>query len=294
MITVEIPVPPFSRIPLGPLTIHCYALCIIAGILAGSSLASRRWRARGGDDATLERAILFGVVFGIVGARLYHVVTDHQLYFGLGRNPWDALAIWNGGLGIWGGVALGALGAWLAVRGRGVRFWALADAVAPGVLLAQAIGRLGNWFNQELYGRPLQAWWAVRIDPDHRLARYADVATYHPTFAYEMVWNLVGVALLLWLDRRLGLGRGKVFWSYVAYYTAGRTWIEHLRIDTVSIVGGFRLNEYTSWIVFATSIVILLWLCWARPGREERAQDSMVEGGTPQAGDTEVGDDDDH
>ena len=256
--------------------LRAYALCIIAGIIAALAISSRRWQARGGNPESLEMAVVVGVPFGIVGARLYHVITDYQLYFGPGRNPVDALKIWNGGLGIWGAVALGALGGYLVARRRQIRFPALLDTVAPGLVVAQAIGRLGNWFNQELFGRPTTLPWALEIDAAHRPAGFEQFTTFHPTFLYELGWNLGVAAVLIWADRRFRLGHGKVFALYVVLYTAGRFWIEALRIDTVNEIGGFRLNNYTSLIVFVAALAWLLWLVKFRPGRE-----SVVEGPEP-------------
>ncbi|SJN32595.1 Prolipoprotein diacylglyceryl transferase [Luteococcus japonicus LSP_Lj1] len=256
----SIPSPGWSAFHLGPLTIHAYALCILAGIVAGWSLAVRRFTARGGDRDHFEEIIGASVLAGIVGARLYHVITDHQLYFGAGRRPMEALYIWNGGLGIWGGVALGGITAWLLCRRKGVDFSVLADAGAPGLILAQAIGRLGNWFNQELFGRPTTRPWGLEIDAVHRPDGFEQFATFHPTFAYEMLWNLAGVAFLLWAERRFRLAHGRVFALYVAYYCAGRLWIEHLRIDPVNTAAGFRLNEYTSVIVLLCAVIVFMLL----------------------------------
>jgi prolipoprotein diacylglyceryl transferase len=253
--------------------IRAYALCIIAGIVVGMIIAGRRWRARGGSPDTLELVIAVAVPCGIVGARLYHVITDYQLYFGPGRDPLDALRIWNGGLGIWGAVAAGVLGGYLVARRRQVRFPALLDAVAPGLAVAQAIGRLGNWFNSELFGRPTTLPWGLEIDASHRPTGYEQDATFHPTFLYELLWNLGVAGVLVWADRRWKLGHGKVFALYVVLYTAGRFWIEALRIDAVNEIGGFRLNNYTSLIVFVLGLVWLLWLIKNRPGRE-----NVVEG----------------
>ena len=265
---LSIPSPAQGVWYLGPLPVRAYALCIIAGIVVGLVIASRRWRARGGTTDALESIVVVAVPLGIVGARIYHVITDYELYFGPGRNPVDALKIWHGGLGIWGGVALGALGGWLVARRRGVRFAALLDAAAPGIVVAQGIGRLGNWFNQELFGRPTTLPWGLEIAPRFRPEGYAAYATFHPTFAYELIWDF-GVALVLvWLDRRFRLGHGKVFTLYVLLYTAGRFWIEALRIDTVNTIGGFRLNNYTSLIVFVGALLVLVWLVRRRPGRE--------------------------
>ncbi|MGI8458374.1 MAG: prolipoprotein diacylglyceryl transferase [Propionibacteriaceae bacterium] len=263
-----IPSPPTGVWQLGPLPIRAYALCIIAGIVVATLITTRRWVARGGRPDTVESVIVVAIPFGIVGARLYHVITDYELYFGPGRHPIDALKIWNGGLGIWGAVALGALGGWLMARRRGIRFPAFLDAVAPGIVLAQGIGRLGNWFNQELFGRPTTLPWALEIDERHRPDGYTQFATFHPTFLYELVWDVGVFVVLIVLDRRFRLGHGKVFALYVMLYTAGRFWIEALRIDTVNEIGGFRLNNYTSVIVFVAAVAVFGWLVRHRPGRE--------------------------
>ena len=263
--------------------IRAYALCIIAGIIVGGMIASRRWRARGGTADTLELVIAVAIPCGIVGARLYHVITDYQLYFGPGRDAINALKIWHGGLGIWGAVAGGVLGGYLVARRRQVRFPAMLDAVAPGLAVAQAIGRLGNWFNQELFGRPTTLPWGLEIDAQNRPVGYEDFATFHPTFLYELLWNLGVAGVLVWADRRWRLGHGKVFALYVMLYTAGRFWIEALRIDTVNEIGGFRLNNYTSLIVFVVALVWFIWLVRNRPGRE-----AVVEG--PQPSGVPVGD----
>ncbi|MBA3530188.1 MAG: prolipoprotein diacylglyceryl transferase [Propionibacteriaceae bacterium] len=263
--------------------LRAYALCIIAGIVAGMIISNRRWRARGGTADSLETALVVAIPFGIVGARLYHVITDYELYFGPGRDPLDALKIWNGGLGIWGAVALGALGAYLVARRRKMKFPAVLDTLAPGLVIAQAIGRLGNWFNQELFGRPTTLPWGLEIAPANRPTGYEQFATFHPTFAYEMVWNLGVAAVLIWADRRFRLGHGKVFALYVVLYTAGRFWIEALRIDRVNEIGGFRLNNYTSAIVFVAALVWLLWLVKNRPGRESPVEDAEPRAGSPVA-----------
>jgi prolipoprotein diacylglyceryl transferase len=197
------------------------------------------------------------------------VITDYQLYFGAGRNPVDALKIWQGGLGVWGAVAGGVLGAYLVARRRRIVFPALLDAAAPAIVVAQAIGRLGNWFNQELFGRPTSLPWSLQIDPAFRPLGYAQYPTFHPTFLYEMVWNLLVAVALVLLDRKFRLGHGKVFALYVIFYTLGRFWIEALRIDQVNEIGGFRLNNYTSLIVFLAALGWFLWLVKNRPGREE-------------------------
>jgi prolipoprotein diacylglyceryl transferase len=213
------------------------------------------------------------VPFGIVGGRLYHVITDYGNYFGEGKEPITALYIWQGGLGIWGAVALGALGAWIGARKAGIKFLPMADALAPGILVAQAIGRWGNWFNQELFGKPTDLPWALEIpDVANRPAGYEQFATFHPTFLYECLWNLAVAALIIWADRRFRLGHGRVFALYVAGYCAGRGWIEYLRIDPVQgdDVFGLRLNVWTSIVLFLLAVAFFLWSSRRHPGREER------------------------
>jgi prolipoprotein diacylglyceryl transferase len=273
---LSIPSPSTNIWYIGAFPLRAYALCIIAGIIVALIIATRRWQARGGTADSMELMVVVGVPFGILGARLYHVITDYQLYFGPGRQPLDALKIWQGGLGVWGAIAFGILGGYLVARRRKIAFPAVLDAIAPAILVAQAIGRLGNWFNQELFGRPTTLPWGVEIASDYRPAGYAQFATFHPTFLYEMLWNLAAAVLLVWLDRRFRLGHGKVFALYVMLYCAGRFWIEALRIDTVNEIGGFRLNNYTALIGFVVALVSLIWLIRNRPGREE-----IVEGIEP-------------
>jgi prolipoprotein diacylglyceryl transferase len=258
---------------LGPLPIRGYALCIIAGIIAAVWIGERRWVARGGKAGEISDLALWMVPFGLVGGRLYHVITDHDLYFGEGRHPIDALKVWNGGLGIWGALALGAVGAIIGARVMGIRVVPMLDALAPGVLIGQAFGRWGNWFNQELFGKPTDLPWALEIDPLHRPSGYERFATFHPTFLYESLWCLAAFGVLLLLDRRFKLGHGKMVALYVMFYTFGRGWIETLRIDPVEMsdVGGLRLNVWTSIIAFTVAAAFLLWAS-RRPafsGREE-------------------------
>jgi len=266
---LSIPSPSTNVWYIGAFPLRAYALCIIAGIIVAMIIATRRWKARGGTADSMELMVVVGVPFGIVGARLYHVITDYELYFAPGRHPLNALKIWQGGLGIWGAIAFGLLGGYLVARRRRIAFPAVLDAIAPAILVAQAIGRLGNYFNQELFGRPTTLPWALEIAPQYRPEGYAQFTTFHPTFAYEMVWNLIAAALLVWLDRRFRLGHGKVFALYVLLYTGGRFWIEALRIDTVNEIAGFRLNNYTALIGFIAALVWLIWLIRNRPGREE-------------------------
>ena len=257
---------------LGPIPLRAYAFCIIAGVVLAVWLGERRWVARGGVQGTVLDVAGISVPFGLIGGRLYHVITSPQAYFGEGGRPLEAFAVWKGGLGIWGAILLGTVAAWVACRRRGVRFAPFADALAPGVVLAQAVGRFGNWFNQELYGRPTTLPWALEIDPAHRPAATPDVGLYHPTFAYEALWNVGVAALCLWADRRFKLGGGRVFALYVAGYTVGRFWIEMLRVDPANTVLGLRLNVVTSVVVFLGAVLFLVLRRGA--GREDVVQET--------------------
>jgi prolipoprotein diacylglyceryl transferase len=259
---------------LGPVPIRGYALCIILGIVVAIWLGERRWVARGGKAGEVSDLAMWMVPFGLIGGRLYHVVTDWELYFGEGKSPVTALYVWRGGLGIWGAIALGIVGLWIGARLRGIKLLPMLDALAPGVLVAQAIGRWGNWFNQELYGRPTDLPWGLEIDVAHRPVQYLDVATFHPAFLYECLWNLGAFALLIWLDRRFRLGHGRVVALYVVFYTAGRGWIENLRIDDVQMddVLGLRLNVWTSIVLFVLAALFFLWSARRHPGREEQVR----------------------
>lgn len=251
-----IPSPASPYLNLGPLMLHWYSIMVILGLVAGVVIGEWRWRSRGAPGTVVDVAVL-AVPFGIVGGRLYHVLTSWQLYFGPGRNPVAALYVWQGGLGIWGAVAGGALGAWIALRRRNIEFAGFADAVAPAVLVGQAIGRVGCWFNQELYGRPTDLPWGLVIDPAHRPADTPLADTYHPVFAYEASWDLLAVGVILWAERRFGLDRGRVFALYIAAYTAGRGWIEMLRVDPANQILGMRLNVWTSALLFTAAVAFL-------------------------------------
>ena len=250
--------------------IRAYALFIVVGILVAVWLGDRRWVARGGERGTIGDVALWAVPFGIVGGRLYHVLSDNQLYFGdNGAGLAAAFRIWDGGLGIWGAVLGGALGAWIAVRRKGIPLPPLGDAIAPGLVLAQAIGRFGNYFNQELFGAPTEVPWGLEIDLANRPVGYEAFETFHPTFLYESLWNLgVFVALLL-ADRTFRMGHGRVFALYVALYCLGRVWIESLRIDAANQILGLRLNVWTSIIVGLGAVIYLIISSRMRPGRED-------------------------
>lgn len=278
MIPATLPSPTVAVLELGPLTIHAYALCILVGIGAAIWMGDRRMRERGGEEGLVLDVAMWAVPFGIVGGRLYHVITTPQPYFGEGGSPVEALKIWQGGLGIWGAVALGALGAWIGTRREGVSFLAFADAVAPGVLVAQAIGRWGNWFNNEIYGGPSDLPWAVRIhDWDAGAGRAAvDAAgdpvvlgTFHPTFLYESLFLLVLAIVILVVDRRRRLAPGQVLGLYVAGYPLGRIVIETMRTDAANTILGLRVNIWTSIVVFVLGVVIYT-VCGRRRAAGER------------------------
>jgi prolipoprotein diacylglyceryl transferase len=272
LITVlSIPSPSQGTWEIGPLPLRGYALCIIAGIIVAIWIGERRWVARGGTVGEVADLAVWAVPFGLVGGRLYHVMTDWQLYFGEDKNPVTALYIWRGGLGVWGAIAMGALGVVIGARLRGIRLLPVLDAMAPGVLIAQAMGRWGNWFNQELFGRPTDLPWALEIDEAHRPSGYLDSATFHPTFLYEFLWCVAAFAVVVWADRRFRLGHGRVLALYVMTYTLGRFWIEGLRIDDVQLsdVFGLRFNEWTSIVLFLLAGAYFVWARKFRPGREE-------------------------
>ncbi|ARQ71311.1 prolipoprotein diacylglyceryl transferase [Streptomyces marincola] len=265
-ILAAFPSPSESGIDLGPRELRYYALCIIIGVFVAIWLGGRRWVKRGGRPGTVADIAVWAVPFGLIGARIYHVVTDYQLYFGDGRDWVDAFRIWDGGIGIWGAVAGGAVGAWIACRRRGIALPPMADAIAPGIAFAQAIGRWGNWFNQELYGRATDVPWAVEIDNG------LDNGTFHPTFLYESLWCVGVGVLVIWADRRFRLGHGRAFALYVAGYTAGRFWIEYLRIDEAHEFLGLRLNNWTSLVVFLAAVAYFVISARRAPGREEQVE----------------------
>lgn len=252
---------------LGPLPLRAYALCILLGIVVAVWWTQKRLEARGGQPGQVLDVAMWAVPAGIVGARLYHVISSYQPYFGPGGHPIDALKIWQGGLGIWGGVAVGALGAWYACRRYGVDVRALADSVAPPLLVAQAIGRFGNWFNNELYGAPTDLPWGLQIHQWDAAAGQAVrdasghavvLGTYHPTFLYEAIWCVLAAGVLLLIERRTRQPRGALMAWYLMLYTLGRGVIENVRIDEANHILGLRLNVWTSVLVFAAGLVLLL------------------------------------
>lgn len=270
MVRASIPSPSSGVLHLGFFPLRAYALCILVGIVVCVWWADRRMVAKGYPKGVVYDIAVWAVPFGIVGGRLYHVITDNQLYFRDGRDPVQSLEIWRGGLGIWGAIALGALGAWIGAKRHRVpiRFSDLADSLGPTIPIAQALGRFGNYFNQELYGRPSTLPWALKIDPAHREPRYANVATYQPTFLYEAIWDVGVAGLVIWAERRFKLGAGRAFALYVAAYCVGRGWIEYLRIDEAHRYLGLRLNDYTSLALFLFAVAYM-WV--KRPARSSHA-----------------------
>jgi prolipoprotein diacylglyceryl transferase len=265
-VLAAIPSPTQGVWELGPLPLRAYALCIVAGIIAAILITEKRWVARGGAPGDVLDIAVWAVPFGIVGGRLYHVISSPRPYFGEGGDPMRAFAIWEGGLGIWGAIALGGVGAWIACRRRGIPLPAFADALAPGLLVAQAIGRLGNWFNNELYGGPTDLPWALKIYEWDGGRAVLDASgqpvllgTFHPTFLYELLWNLAAAVLVIWADRRFRLGHGRAFALYVASYCLGRLWVELLRTDPAETFFGVRLNVFTSIVVGLAAVAYMVW-----------------------------------
>ena len=281
MLPTYFPSPPRGVWHLWIFPIRAYALFIIIGIVAALVIGDRRWVTRGGQRGVIYDIALWAVPFGLVGGRLYHLATDWRTYWGPGgAGFWAALRIWDGGLGIWGAVALGGVGAWIGCRRRGIPLPAFGDAIAPGIILAQAIGRLGNYFNQELYGRETTVPWGLEIFYRRDPSGYIDphsldgVSTgqvayvVQPTFLYELIWNLLVFVVLIYVDRRFKLGHGRLFALYVAGYCVGRFGVELMRNDTATQIAGIRINVFTSTFVFIGAVVYII---LAPKGREDPA-----------------------
>lgn len=250
--------------------IRAYALCILTGILVATWLTRKRYQAAGGNGEVILDALVVVILCGIIGGRAYHVITDADQYFCTDCNPLDVFAITNGGLGIWGAVALGTLGVWLLLRRKGLDFGTFADAAAPGLILAQAIGRFGNYFNQELYGAPTTVPWGLEIYKrvndqgvvDQLTGRSTGevLAVVHPTFLYEAIWNVLVCLVLIWAGKRFHLVGGRVFALYVAGYCAGRFIIELMRTDTATLILGLRVNTWTSGVLFVAAVMVFVYL----------------------------------
>lgn len=279
--TLEIPV------PWGTLNIQMYALCILVGIIVATIVTSRRLTKRGAEPGIVLDVVLWAVPLGIIGARLYHVFTHPDDYFA-GQELWRILAIWEGGNAIYGSLIGGAIGVIIACRITGLRFWSFADALAPGLLLAQAIGRLGNWFNHELFGWPTDLPWGLEIESGNPAfpAGLEDGTLFHPTFLYEIVWNVAGVVALLALERFFRLRWGMMFGAYLIWYGTGRAVFETIRVDPSEMFLGIRSNVWASFLAIIIGVVIILVQrrrhpgiepSVYRPGREWKPADAEVD-----------------
>lgn len=248
----SIPTPSFNAVDVGPFTLHMYAICILLGIFIAIAMGRLRYAARGGNPDDINEVAAYAIPAGIIGGRIYHVITTPELYFGSTGTFSNAFKIWEGGLGIWGAISLGALVAYLVFRVKNfsLSFAQFADALAPGILIAQGVGRFGNWFNGELYGSPTNLPWGLSIPGTGQ--------TYHPTFLYEALWCFIGAALLIRVGKSRALAPGKTFLRYILIYTAGRFWIELLRIDAAHTFWGVRLNNWVGGAVFAATLYFYL------------------------------------
>ena len=256
-VLASIPSPDNGVIDVGPLPLHAYGLLLAIGVLVAAWIAERRWVARGFDGKTFNDMAVWIVVGGIVGARVYHVISDYQLF----TDDWlRAFQIWKGGLSIWGVLAGGVIAVIVMTRVKHVETLPLMDCIAPGLLAAQAIGRWGNYFNQELFGEPTDLPWALEISPANRPAGYLDVATFHPTFLYESIYCLFLLGVLLLVERRVRLRKGQMFALYLATYTFGRFFFEHLRVDPANEIFGIRINSWVSAIVCVLAAAWFVWL----------------------------------
>lgn len=270
MTLAYIPSPSISQFTIGPVTIHIYALCMLAGIVAAVAITSRRWSRHGGDFDQILDIALCAVPAGIIGARIYHIITTPERFFGPDGDWVEMFRIWHGGLGIWGAILLGGLAAWGWCRHKHYPVDLLVDSVAPALLVAQAIGRLGNWFNQELYGAPTTLPWGLKLNTAGTAIGSGEKCysgttcptgtLFQPTFLYEMIWNLIGAALLVWLGRRAAayLKAGSLFTVYVMWYTLGRGWIETLRIDYAHEFLGVRINVWVAMMVFVLGAIAFI------------------------------------
>ncbi|GIF68014.1 prolipoprotein diacylglyceryl transferase [Asanoa ishikariensis] len=266
MTLAAIPSPTHAVWQIGPVPIRAYALCIILGIILAAVVTEHRLRARGAHKWAVLDVAVWAVPFGIIGARIYHVITSPGAYFGEGGDPLEAFMVWKGGLGIWGAVAGGAVGALFAARQLGMPLTVVADTLAPGLPLAQAVGRLGNWFNNELYGRQTTLPWGLQVHEMDSAGQPTLVdgepvlrpGLYQPTFLYELVWNVLVAGVVLWLDRKFKFGKGRAFAVYVMGYTLGRFFVEMLRDDTATHILGVRINVFVAALVFIGALVYFL------------------------------------
>lgn len=261
---LSIPSPGQSTIEIGPLSIHFYGLTLLVAIAAAVAITGYRWTRRGGDWDLIFRVAVWGVAFGIIGARLYHVVTSWNE---LPDEWYGPFAIWKGGLGVWGGIGLGCIVGAIVAHRSGASIARLADCLAPGLLVAQGIGRFGNWWNQELFGKPTDLPWGLEIAPENRPIDYIESATFHPTFLYEALWCFAAAGLLLLIERRFRIRPGGLFALYVILYSIGRFWIEMLRIDPSHEWGGIRLNTWVAGLAIILATAFFVW--WQKTWRRE-------------------------
>jgi prolipoprotein diacylglyceryl transferase len=268
----SIPSPDSSTIELGPISIHFYGLTLLVAIAAAVVITGIRWTRRGGDWDLIFRVAVWGVAFGIVGARLYHVVTSWDE---LPDEWWGPFAIWKGGLGVWGGIGLGTIVGAIVARRSGASIAQLADCAAPALLVAQGIGRFGNWWNQELFGGPTDLPWGLEISPDNRPIEYVDRETFHPTFLYEALWCFGSAAVLLAVERLFRIRPGGLFALYVLLYSIGRFWIETIRIDPSHEIAGVRLNVWVAGVAIVLSAAFFAW--WQRTWKREHGPPPKVE-----------------
>ena len=287
----SIPSPDVSSFELGPIRVHFYALFILIGIALAIWIGSRRFKQRGGEGGMILDIALWAVPFGIVGGRIFHVLTHWDYYFYAGADLTKVFAVWEGGLAIFGALVLGSVGAFIGARTAGIKFLAFADAIAPGVLVAQAIGRIGNYFNNELFGLPTTLPWGLEIstaNPAYPAGLPAGVL-FHPTFLYELIWNLMGFAVLIWLDRKLKLRWGQMFAAYLITYSIGRAFIESIRIDPSEIFFGLRTNVWSAIFTIAIGVALFVWSRRRHkeeetsvylPGREPKEPDVIDSEGT--------------
>ncbi|MFE6510924.1 prolipoprotein diacylglyceryl transferase [Nocardioides sp. NPDC057767] len=301
---MSIPSPAEGVLWLGPIPLRGYAFAIILGIIVAVWVSEKRWQARGGRLGDIQDIALWAVPFGLVGGRIYHVMTDWQLYFGDGANPIEALYIWRGGLGVWGAIALGAVGAIIGARIKGIKIIPLLDTIAPTCLLAMGIGRWGNWFNQELYGRPTDLPWGLEIDPSRfpdGPSQFPVGTTFHPTFLYEFLWDIALFFVIVYLQKKLRLGGGRVVALYVMAYCLGRGLIETLRIDNVQLANvlGLRWSEWMSIILFVLAAAWWVYATFTGRGTmedtvyvtQETEVEDEIDEGNPEAADESIGED---
>ena len=256
-----IPTPSYSTLELGFFTFHFYALAILLGMISAIWITKRRYKALGGNPNDITDLAFVVVPAGIIGGRIYHVITSPQKYFGENGSPLQALQIWRGGLGIWGAISVGALAAFIffKVKKTSLSFYQLADAIAPGLLIAQGIGRFGNWFNAELFGKPTTLFWGLEIPPESRPAGYENFTTFHPTFLYEAIWCFLVAAIILKIKFFTSINKaGSVFVFYVLAYSLGRFFIEAIRIDEANLIFGVRLNIWVSALLFFGALGLFL------------------------------------